>query len=142
MHVPTEDCPSAAENFPGSQSVQADAASLPWYLPAGHSRHRVIVVAPVVVRYLPATQGVQVREVSVKPMAGPQYPALQVQSEPSSLPAGASEFAVHAEHVISAVSPLVIENFPAPQSVHATLPISALYLPAAQRTHSPMLFFV
>ena len=136
--MPTEDCPSAAENVPGAQSVQADAASLPWYLPAGHSRHRVIVVAPVVVRYLPATQGVQVREVSVKPMAGPQYPALQVQSEPSSLPAGASEFAVHAEQVLSAIAALAAEYLPVPQSVHVSFPLPALYEPAAHAAHAPL----
>ena len=58
-------------------------------------------------------------------------PALQIQSEASSLPAGASEFEVHAEHVLSAVAPLAAEYFPAPQSVHASLPLPALYVPAA-----------
>jgi len=32
-----------------------------------------------------------------------------MQSEAASLPAGASEFAVHAEHVLSAVAPLAAE---------------------------------
>jgi len=84
-------------------------------------------------------------------------PALQIQSEAASLPAGASEFAeqsVHvlsavaplkseyfpapqSKHVLSAVAPLKSEYFPAPQSVHASLPLPALNLPAAQSTHAP-----
>jgi hypothetical protein len=36
-------------------------------------------VADVSVKYLPATQAVQVSEATDSPMSGPQYPALQVQ---------------------------------------------------------------
>ena len=46
-----------------------------WYLPVGHATQVSMVDVPV--KYLPATQAVQVREVAV-PMAGPQYPLLQV----------------------------------------------------------------
>ena len=47
------------------------------------------------------------------------------------LPAAASECVGHAEHVLLDVCPTAEEYLPAPQSVHAPFPLSALYLPAA-----------
>ena len=46
-------------------------------MPVGHETQ--VSVADVPVKYLPATQAVQVSEVASEPMGGPQYPALQVQ---------------------------------------------------------------
>ena len=45
-------------------------------MPVGHETQ--VSVADVSVKYLPATQAVQVSE-AASPMGGPQYPALQVQ---------------------------------------------------------------
>ena len=45
-------------------------------MPVGHEAQ--VSVADVPVKYLPATQAVQVSE-AASPMSGPQYPALQVQ---------------------------------------------------------------
>ena len=42
-------------------------------------------------------------------------------------------------HVADAVAPKVGEYLPAPQLVHATLPVAVLYFPAAQAAHSPPL---
>ena len=46
-------------------------------MPVGHETQ--VSVADVPVKYLPATQAVQVSEATDSPMSGPQYPALQVQ---------------------------------------------------------------
>jgi hypothetical protein len=66
------------------------------------------------------------------------YPALQIQSESASLPAGASEFTVHAQQWPSDVAPLAAEYLPAPQSMHVlsdVAPNTAEYLPAPQPMH-------
>jgi hypothetical protein len=62
-----------------------------------------------------------------------------MQSEVSSLPAGASEFAWHAEHVLSAVAPLAVEYLPAPHAEHvlsSVAPLAVEYLPAPQSVHA------
>ena len=48
-------------------------------MPVGHETQVSVTVADVFVKYLPATQAVQVSEATDSPMSGPQYPALQVQ---------------------------------------------------------------
>ena len=53
-----------------------------------------------------------------------------MQSEAASLPAGEEESAGHVEHVLSAVAPLAAEYLSAPQLVHASFPLPALYVPA------------
>ena len=68
-------------------------------------------------------------------LPSPVKPALQIQSEAASLPAGACAFGVHGKHALSAVAPLAVENLPAPQSVQAAFPGPALYLPATQPAH-------
>ena len=72
-------------------------------------------------------------------LPSPVKPALQIQSEAASLPAGACAFGVHGKHALSAVAPLAVENLPAPQSVQAAFPGPALYLPATQPAHVPPL---
>ena len=61
-----------------------------------------------------------------------------MQSEAASLPAGEEESAGHVEHVLSAVAPLAAEYLSAPQLVHASFPLPALYVPAAHAAHAPL----
>ena len=108
----------------------------------GHAKQVAFSVAPTVSEYVPEEQGEHsddpctclyvpaIHAVHSMP-SGPVKPALQIQSEAASLAAGASEFAVHSEHVLSAVAPLAVEYLPAPHSVHASLPLPALYAPAS-----------
>jgi hypothetical protein len=53
------------------------------------------------------------------------------------LPLGESEFDEQFAQVEDAVAPVVAENVPATQSVHATVPLSALYFPATHAEHAP-----
>jgi hypothetical protein len=46
-----------------------------------------------------------------------------------------------AVHVASAVAPVVVKYVPAPQSVHATVPVTVLYFPTAHAAHVPPLGF-
>jgi hypothetical protein len=46
-------------------------------------------------------------------------------------------FTGHDTHVDEAVAPTVTEYEPTPQSVHATLPLTVLYLPATHAVHTP-----
>jgi hypothetical protein len=68
-----------------------------------------VSVTDVPVKYLPATQTVQVSEATDSPMIGPQYPALQVQDVLATLAA-----------TDAALSPQVR------QSVDAVLAVKAL----------------
>ena len=63
--------------MPTGQSVHTAWPLDHWYLPVGHEMQ--VSVTDVPVKYLPATQAVQVSEATDSPMSGPQYPALQVQ---------------------------------------------------------------
>ena len=91
-HVVATEAPVAAENLPAAQGTQeSEVPTVVRYLPATQLMHMLAAAAvhlpvghetqefevDVPVKYLPATQAVQVREVAV-PMAGPQYPLLQV----------------------------------------------------------------
>ena len=74
--------------------------------------------------YAPAGQTEQA------PPLGPENPALQLHAVKEELPAAASEFVGHAEHVLSDVCPVPAEYLPAPQSVQASDPCADLYFPA------------
>ena len=50
----------------------------------------------------------------------------------ASLPCGEFEWAVHAEHVLSAVAPVSFEYFPSAQLVQRVEEAAAAYLPALQ----------
>jgi hypothetical protein len=43
----------------------------------------------------------------------------------------------HTRHVAASVAPVLVENVPAPQSVHAALPLLVLYFPATHAVHGP-----
>ena len=98
------------------------------YVPA---RQLVQVTLPVLILYLPATQAEQ-----TSPF-GPVNPALQVQSPAAELALYEIEFEGHARHVPSTIACVLVEYVPAPQSVHAALPVLVLYLPATQAMHEP-----
>jgi hypothetical protein len=103
--------PTVVENVPAPQSVHA--------------------TLPVAVLYLPAAHEVHV------PPSGPEKPTLHVQAARAELEIGELELVGHPIQVVATVAPTVVENVPAPQSVHATLPVAVLYLPATQAVHVP-----
>ena len=108
VHTEATEAPVAAENVPAGQSVHAEAPEAAEYVPAGHSVHEEPAS-----EYAPARQFTQ----SVK--------ASDVEGE--DLPAGQSG---HTEAPIA-------EYLPALQSVHPALPMTILYVPAAQAEHVP-----
>ena len=61
-----------------------------------------VSVADVSVKYLPATQAVQVSE-AASPMGGPQYPALQVQDVLATLATEDAAFAPQIRQSVDAV---------------------------------------
>ena len=71
------------------------------------------------------------------PPFGPKYPVLQEQFESVALPLGELVSLGHTRHAASSVAPVLVEYLPAPQSVHATLPLVVLYLPAMHRVQLP-----
>jgi hypothetical protein len=111
-----------------TQVASTVACELDEYFPAPQSVHAAL---PVLILYLPATQAVHV------PPSGPVNPALQVQAARVVLGLGELELLGHVRHVASTVACVLVEYFPAPQSVHAALPVSILYLPASQAVHEP-----
>ncbi len=64
-------------------------------------------------------------------------PALHVQLLAAELALGELVPAGQATHVVAFVAPAAVEYVPAPQSVHAALPVIFLCFPATQATHGP-----
>ncbi len=62
-----------------------------------------VSVTDVSVKYLPATQVVQVSEAAAPPMGGPQCPALQVQDALASLAAGDAAWSPQVRQSVDAV---------------------------------------
>ena len=156
--------PTTVLNFPATHSAHGplfgpDAPALQMQsacasLPAaesefgGHGLHTVSALAPTVVEYLPAIQfehaafpaeglNFPATHCVQGPPLAPDEPALQVQAVLIELPAGEFEKGVHPVHVDSAICATPIENFPAPQSVHAASPAATLYFPVAQPMQVP-----
>ena len=86
---------------------------------------------PLTVLYLPATHPVQT------PPFGPENPALQVQATRTELELGELELEGQVWQVDAVPEPTVPEYVPDPQSVHAALPLTSLYFPAAHAVHEP-----
>jgi hypothetical protein len=86
---------------------------------------------PLLVLYFPATQPEHT------PPSGPVNPALQVQAAMAVLETGAFAFEGHTEQVDEVFAPTAAEYVPVLQSVHATLPLIFLYLPATQAEQFP-----
>lgn len=97
-------------------------------MPAEQSEH---TAEPLTVLYLPATQAVHV------PPFAPVYPILQAHAALAELELGALALAGQATQVEDALAPAVPEYVASPQSVHASLPVVALYLPATHTEHTP-----
>ncbi len=98
------------------------------YEPTPQSVHATL---PLVVLYLPATH------IEHIPPFGPVNPALQVQAAIAELDTAEFEFTGHAKHTDDVLAPTVAENVPSPQSVHASLPLVVLYLPATHVEQEP-----
>ena len=103
-----------------SQVVATEAPSAEEYLPASHARQELSVLAPVVVRYLPALQSVHKTEpitslYSPAPQAvhGPPFdpvnPGLQRQLIWTLLPLGDCEFTVQFAQLYDAIAPAIVE---------------------------------
>jgi hypothetical protein len=108
--------------------VEIVAPVLVEYVPVPQSVHAVL---PVLILYLPATQAEQT------PPFGPVNPVLHVQAVAAVLGLGELELPGHATQFDSSVAPCVPKYLPAPQSVHAALPVLILYLPATQAEQTP-----
>ena len=150
LYLPIEQCVQFPPSGPEYPELQVQAVTCP--LPAGalafaaHAWHIsdtaptlvenrptvqfVHPLAPVVGLNFPGTQYVQF------PPSGPEDPALQVQAVICPLPAGASEFAVHAWHTSDA-APTLVENCPTVQFVHSLAPVVGLNFPGAQYVQIP-----
>jgi hypothetical protein len=109
LHVLSESAPVVVENLPASQSVHT--------------------AEPIPFLYLPATHAEQ------DPPSNPVNPELQRQLVERILPIEDTEFDEQLTQVEDAVAPVVAENLPAIQSVHATVPFAALYFPARHNSH-------
>jgi hypothetical protein len=103
--------PAVAEKVPATQSVQTTLPLLVLYLPATHPEHT--------------------------PPSAPVNPALQVQAAMTELDTAEFEFTGQLTQLEIAVAPAATEYEPTPQSVHVTLPLLVLYLPATHPEHTP-----
>ena len=84
---------------------------------------------PITALYVPAAHASQ------SPALAFEKPALQTQSKAASLPAGANEFVVHAEHVLSSIAPRASEYLPSVHREHGAEPFTSLYVPAVHAAH-------
>jgi hypothetical protein len=107
--VLSDSAPVVVENLPASQSVHT--------------------AEPIPFLYLPATHAEQ------DPPSNPVNPELQRQLVERILPMEDTEFDEQLTQVEDAVAPVVAENLPAIQSVHATVPFAVLYFPARHNSH-------
>ena len=96
------------------------------YFPGPQSEH---AAEPIPFLYLPASHAEQ------DPPSNPVNPGSHRQLVGRLLPMEDTEFDEQLTQVEDAVAPGVVENLPAIQSVHATVPLSALYFPARHNTH-------
>ena len=90
----------------------------------------VHVALPALVLYFPATQAEH-----VAPFA-PVKPALHIHAPLAELDTCEVEFVGHAKHTDNVLAARVAEKVATPQSVHATLPLVVLYLPATHPEHT------
>ena len=97
---------AAGESDPAGQSLHAADPDTSLYFPGTHSRQ--------------------------DPPSGPVQPALQVQSLATLLPAGENVRTGQLLHVELDTAPMAPEYEPELQSVQASEPLTALYLPAWQ----------
>ena len=114
----------------------------------GHTTQADSTVAPVVAKYFPVAQSVQVplpvpilyfpaAHAEHTPPSGPVDPALHVQAVTTVLALGELEVLGHTTQSDSTVAPVVAKYFPAAQSVHAAEPVTLLYFPTSHGEHTP-----
>lgn len=128
-HRDSDVASNTVEYLPASHAIQARERAMQFKLSGGHS------LTPV---YFPGTQTVHItfaEHITQAPPASAVVPALQVQSICLLLASGAYECVGHLWHV-SDVPPTTVEYLPAPQWLHATLPLLSLYLPASHTPHA------
>ena len=127
MHVVATLAATVVEYFPRSQSVHIATPVFVEYFPGAQSVHATL---PIAFLNFPVTQRLH------GPPSGPDAPVLQIQPvNAEHVTQEEPEFAGHARQ--ATVAATVVENVLAPQSVHATLPITFLYFPATQAVHTP-----
>jgi hypothetical protein len=104
-----------------------ELAPLPPHVPLAHTAHSVDTTDPVVERYVPAEQRLQL----VAPLAAWYCPAAQLAQTPSPpaeyFPEGQEE------HVVDATAPALAEKSPAAQ-FRQPAPAAFAYVPVAQRS--------
>jgi len=71
-----------------------------------------------------------------RPPSGPVAPALHTHAAITPLPVPETVFAGQARHAPAAVAPTVVEYVSGPQSTQLLFPLTSLYFPATQRTHT------
>jgi hypothetical protein len=103
VQVVSTEAPTTEEYVPTPQFTQSPCAVAPVfvrYLPATHSTHEA---EPGILLYFPATQAVH------GPPSDPENPELQRQLVETLLPLGDCEFTVQFPQLYDAVAPIVVE---------------------------------
>jgi hypothetical protein len=152
LYVPATHAEHVPPFGPEYPALQAHAVTSELELGAfaftGHTTQVVAVVAPVVLEYVPAPQlahaSVPLAILYVPathgehgPPPGPAYPALHTHAASDELMLVDVVSAGQPKHVDAIVAPVDVEYVPAPQLVHAALPLVCLYVPAPHAAHGP-----
>jgi len=103
------------------------APSVPEYVP---TKQFVQAAVPFVILYLPTAHNVHT------PPSGPVAPALQTHAVITALRAPETVFGGQVRHAPAPVAPTVVEYVFTAQSVQLLFPVTSLYCPATQRTHT------
>ena len=103
------------------------APSVPEYVP---TKQFVQAAVPFVILYLPTAHNVHT------PPSGPVAPALQTHAVITVLPGPETVFGGQIRHAPAPVAPTVVEYVFTTQSVQLLFPVTSLYCPATQRTHT------
>ena len=124
--LPAGDTPPAPQDVHALASV---APAAPDHVPPTQSEHAAL---PLLNLYLPASH-------CVHAPAGPVLPAVHrlLQSSTKELELGEIEPSGHSKQVDDAFAPMAPEYVSVTHSVHATLPLVVLYLPASHSVHEP-----
>ncbi len=152
LYVPATHAEHVPPFGPEYPALQAHAVTSELELGAfaftGHTTQVVAVVAPVVLEYVPipqlthasaplATLYVPATHGEHGPPPGPAYPALHTHAARDELMLVDVVSAGQPKHVDAIVAPVDVEYVPAPQLVHAALPLVSLYVPAPHAAHGP-----
>ena len=139
VHTALEVAPVLVKYLPAPQSVHTaleDAPVLVEYFPAPQSVHTALEVAPVLVEYFPAPQSVH----ATLPLIVLYLPAAHSVQMPSSGPVYPALHFMMSRQLLSAVLPAK-DVLPRGHEVHAALPRTLLYVPAAHSVQGSNLYF-